>query len=83
MRFDWRGPVALVLALGVVGVLIAGAVGSILNHDRTVTSDEIATIATVLGAAIGAVAVYLGGRPPTDPPGSLPTGDQPDREDPS
>jgi uncharacterized membrane protein len=69
--------VALVLALGVVGVLIAGAVGSILNHDRTVTSDEIATIATVLGAAIGAVAVYLGGRPPPPPPGSVgPTGDE-------
>jgi uncharacterized membrane protein len=77
VRFDWRGLVALVLALGVVGVLIAGAVGSILNHDRTVTSDEIATIATVLGAAIGAVAVYLGGRPPSGPPGSVgPTGDE-------
>lgn len=65
---DLRGLVALVLAVGVVGVLIAGAVGAALNHERIVTSDEIATVSTVLGAAIGAVAVYLGGNRPPGPP---------------
>jgi uncharacterized membrane protein len=77
VRFDWRGPVALVLALGVVAVLIIGAVAGALNHDRYLTTEEISTISTVLGAAIGGVAVYLGGRPPPPPPGSVgPTGDE-------
>jgi hypothetical protein len=59
-RFDWRGLVALVLALGVMATLVSGAVGAALNHERLVTAEEIATISTVLGAALGAVAVYLG-----------------------
>jgi hypothetical protein len=71
VRFDWRGLVALVLALGVLGVLLVGAIAAALNHDRQLTSEDLATVSTVLGAAIGAVAVYLGGRPRSEPPRSL------------
>lgn len=58
---DWRGIAAALLALGVATVLIAATVSAALNPSRIVAPDEIATASTVLGAAVGAIAVYLGG----------------------
>jgi hypothetical protein len=65
---DWRGLAVVLLVLGTFAVLIIGAVGATANPNRTVSGEEIATVSTVLGGAIGAVAVYLGtkanGKPP-------------------
>jgi hypothetical protein len=62
----------VLLVLGTFAVLIIGAVGATANPNRTVSGEEIATVSTVLGGAIGAVAVYLGtkanGKPPAAPP---------------
>jgi hypothetical protein len=64
--FDWRGLIALVLALGVVGVFIVGEVVIVVNHSARsgLTTEEAETASTILGAVVGALAVYLGGRPP-------------------
>lgn len=65
---DWRGIAAVVLAVGVFVVLAIGAIYGGRNPNYTISTEEIATVATVLGAAIGAIATYLGtGRRP--PPG--------------
>jgi hypothetical protein len=65
---DWRGVAVVLLVVGVFTVLIIGAIGATLNPERTVSTEEIATVAAVLGSAIGAIAVYLGtkanGKPP-------------------
>lgn len=58
---DWRGIAAAVLAFGVAAVLLAATIFAGLNPARIVAPDEIATASTVLGAAVGAIAVYLGG----------------------
>jgi hypothetical protein len=58
--FDWRGLAAVLIVVGVFAVLLVGAIGATLNHDREVTTDEITTVSAVLGTAIGAVSVYLG-----------------------
>jgi hypothetical protein len=58
--FDWRGLAAVLIVVGVFSVLLIGAIGATLNHDRYVTTDEITTVSAVLGTAIGAVSVYLG-----------------------
>ena len=67
---DWRGIAAVVTILGVFAVLVIGALYAGRNPSYTISSEEIATVATVLGAAIGAVAGYMasGRRPPRDPP---------------
>ena len=68
---DWRGIAAALLALAVLAVLVIAAIFGGLNEYRTVSSEEVATVSTVLGAAIGAVATYLGtnrrNRPPAAP----------------
>ena len=68
---DWRGVAAVLAILGVFAVLIIGALYAGRNPSYTISSEEIATVATVLGAAIGAVAGYMAGgrKPPRDPPG--------------
>ena len=68
---DWRGVAAVLTILGVFAVLIIGALYAGRNPSYTISSEEIATVATVLGAAIGAVAGYMAGgrKPPRDPPG--------------
>jgi hypothetical protein len=68
---DWRGLAAVLIVVGVFAVLIIGSIGAVLNHGRTVTTEDIATVSAVLGTAIGAVSVYLGtrtrrGKPPDD-----------------
>jgi hypothetical protein len=73
---DWRGIAAVLAILGVFAVLIIGAIYAGRNPTYTISSEEIATVSTVLGAAIGAVAGYMGAgrRPPRDPP----SGKEPD-----
>ena len=68
---DWAGLAAFVLAAGVVIAIIVAIAGAAISH-REFSADETTLLSTVLGAAIGAVATYLGthGRSPdpTDPP---------------
>jgi len=58
---DLRGVAAVLLVLGVVTVLIIGAINAGHNTNYVLSDEALATVSTVLGAAIGAVAVYLGG----------------------
>ena len=58
---DLRGVAAVLLVLGVVTVLIIGAINAGHNTNYILSDEALATVSTVLGAAIGAVAVYLGG----------------------
>lgn len=60
---DWRGVVALLLAVGVAGSALALAIGDAV---RVSTPAEDATIlSTILGASVGAIAGYLGARTKT------------------
>ena len=61
---DWRGIAAVLLVLGVVATLVIGAVNGGRNANYVLSDEALATVSTVLGAAIGAVAVYLGGKRP-------------------
>lgn len=51
--------VAVILALGITATIILLAVETIL-HSGTISTQEASLLSTVLGAAIGAVATYLG-----------------------
>jgi hypothetical protein len=68
---DWRGIAAVLAVLGVFAVLVIATIYGGRNPGYTVSTEEISTVSTVLGAAIGAVAGYMAGgrRPPRDPPG--------------
>ena len=66
---DWRGIAAVLIVVGVFAVLIIGAFNAGRNANYVLSDEALATISTMLGAAIGAVAVYLGGRR-RGPPGS-------------
>jgi hypothetical protein len=57
---DWRGIAAVLIVCGVFAVLIIGAVNAGRNPNYVLSDEALATISTMLGAAIGAVAVYLG-----------------------
>ena len=59
---DWRGIAAVLIVVGVFAVLIIGAINAGKNANYVLSDEALATISTMLGAAIGAVAVYLGGR---------------------
>lgn len=80
---DWAGIAAVILALGVVAAVILGEVFAGLNPSRVVSIEEVASVATVLGAAVGALGGYLAGKrrylPPRNgppaPPGSSDGGD--------
>jgi hypothetical protein len=67
---DWRGIAAVILSVGVIAVVLLGEVFAFRNPDRLVSTEEVATVSTVLGAAVGAVAGYMSGRstPRNDPP---------------
>lgn len=56
---DFRGPIALILALGVALALVSGVLAAELTPGK-VTSEEISFLSTLGGAAIGAIASYLG-----------------------
>ena len=71
---DWRGLAAVLIVAGTFAVLIIGAINGGKNANYILSDEALATISTVLGAAIGAVAVYLGGpRQPPGPPGGKDT----------
>jgi hypothetical protein len=63
--------VALVLATGIALAILAVAVGA-AAHEGSVSAEESTLISTVLGAAVGALATYLGTRDerhePPEPP---------------
>lgn len=56
---DWRGLIALVLAIGVSVALVAGILTAELAGGP-ITSEEVGLISTLSGAVIGAIASYLG-----------------------
>jgi hypothetical protein len=61
----WAGAVALVLALA-VGVSLCGAILIIALDDRADDSQLGTVITTLAGAAVGAVATYLGTKATTN-----------------
>jgi len=75
MPSDPRGIAALVLALGVAIAIVAIAVGAAV-HSGPISAEESTLIATVLGAAVGALATFLGLRHEdtgeAEPPNHLP-----------
>lgn len=66
---DYAGLAAVALATGVVLAVVIATAGAAISH-REFSPDETTLLSTVLGAAIGAVATYLGthGRRPDAPP---------------
>jgi hypothetical protein len=64
---DFAGLAAVVLATGVVLAVVIATAGAAISH-REFSPDETTLLSTVLGAAIGAVATYLGthGRRPDE-----------------
>ena len=52
---------AVILAGGVALSIVILSIGE-LFHDGHITDTEATTIATILGAGIGAIATFLGGR---------------------
>ncbi len=62
-RRDWRGVVAVIIASGLALCFILLALGAVLHTSRvSLTPEEAGAISTVLGATVGALATYLGGR---------------------
>lgn len=57
--FDHRAVVAVILAFGVSASIVIIAAGATF-HRGSISSEESNLLSTVLGAAIGAVATYLG-----------------------
>lgn len=73
-NLNWHGLVAMVLALGLATAVVILCIETIL-HLGPVSDSEAAVLSTVLGAAVGAVATFLGGAArgrnggsPPDPP---------------
>ena len=56
---NWPGLAALVLAMGVAICVIALAVGT-ATQSGPISQEDATLLSTVLGAAVGAVATYLG-----------------------
>jgi hypothetical protein len=69
---DWRGIAAVLVVVGTFAVLIIGALNAGRNTNYILSDEALATVSTVLGAAIGAVAVYLGGNRRGPPGGKNP-----------
>jgi len=59
-KWNWHGIVAIILALGIAITLVLEMV-NILLRDGTTTELEATVLSTAFGAAIGAIATYLGG----------------------
>ena len=57
---DLRGVAAVVLALGIVLVLVLSEIFVFLNPNRALDTSDITIVAGVVGAAVGALATYLG-----------------------
>ena len=60
----WQGVVAVILALGITGTLLTVTISGAINPARMspLTQEEASALTTVLGAVIGALAVFLGVR---------------------
>lgn len=57
---DPRGLAAIIMATGLALALVALAVGTEVTS-RAISVEEASLLSTVLGAAVGALATYLGG----------------------
>lgn len=57
--FDHRAVVAVILSFGIAAAIVIIAVGATF-HRGAISNEESNLLSTVLGAAIGAVATYLG-----------------------
>lgn len=62
---NWPGVAAVILAAGVAVCVIALAVGT-ATQSGPISQEDATLLSTVLGAAVGAVATFLGGRLFTD-----------------
>jgi hypothetical protein len=60
-RWNGRDIVAIILAIGVSGTIVLLIVVEFVPHHGHVSDEEAAALSTALGAAIGALATYLGG----------------------
>lgn len=56
----WRGIAAIILAAGLAAAVVILAVETML-HPGAIGTEEASLLSTVLGAVVGAIAVYLGG----------------------
>jgi hypothetical protein len=74
---DWRGIAAVLIVLGVFTVLVIGALNGGHNPNYVLSDEALATVSTLLGGAVGAVAVYLGGRRRGPPGGGKGDGEPP------
>lgn len=59
-RKDWAGIVAVVLAFLVGAAVLVLAIGSVFKRGVVLDSSEAELLGTVIGAAVGAVATFLG-----------------------
>jgi uncharacterized membrane protein YccC len=59
-KWDPHALVAVILAFGVTGTLVLLIVVEFVPHHGHVSDAEAAALSTALGAAIGAIATYLG-----------------------
>jgi len=57
---NWQGITAVILACGITSTVILLIVVEFVPHHGHVSESEAAALSTALGAAIGAVATYLG-----------------------
>ena len=60
MNLDAHGAAALVLAVGLSLSILVLSIGVII-HEGPVSLEESSLLSAVLGAAVGALATYLGG----------------------
>jgi hypothetical protein len=58
-RMDWAGACAFCLALG-VGISMVVAIVGVVTQDQVVSEQGAQFLSTLFGAAIGALATYLG-----------------------
>jgi hypothetical protein len=56
LQWSWEGAVAVVLAIGVACALVFAETG------RHLQPDEVQLVSTALGAIVGALAGFIGGR---------------------
>lgn len=73
---DFAGLVAVILATGVMIAFIIIALGAVITNSPLSTEEQ-TLLSTIVGAALGAVATYIGiardpGSPPAEPPATPP-----------
>jgi len=61
-RLSGRDLVAIILAFGASAAVLTASIGSVVDRAFEITATEGQLLGTVIGASIGAVATYLGGR---------------------